>query len=203
LISFYDGERFNSLDFINNNISHVCWLWKIQWYHNIAYGVAYLEGEKPVLLSSNDLKNWNSITNFDIQGIPTEADLIIKNNKMKVAIRRDDNTMLIGDSNFPFINWIWTDTKKRIESPSLCLHEKSGKLLLCGRLRTKRFIKTELFEVLENNNVNDVITLKSTKNGDMGYPSIIENNNYVLISYYSGNGYNADIYVSKLVFNER
>jgi hypothetical protein len=29
-------------------------------------GVAYLEGEKPVLLSSKDLINWETVVSFDI-----------------------------------------------------------------------------------------------------------------------------------------
>jgi len=197
---------FSALNFINNDIDHISWLWKFRWHNEIAYGVAYLEGENPVLLSSKDLINWNTIATLDIpDGIPTEADLVfISDNEMKIVIRRDTSTTYIGNATFPFTEWEWKDTKTTIQSPSLYFHVPTNKLLLAGRLVLKDSVKTELFEIVENDSLQNIISLNSLALGnDAGYPSIIENGDSIFISYYSGNSLSTDIYVSKLIFSKK
>jgi hypothetical protein len=199
--SKFSNNTFGSLESIVHDIPHIIWIWKIRWHKNKAYGIGYLEGEKPVLFSSPDGIVWAKITTLDIPGIPTEADIHFASNEMAVFIRRDGSTAYIGTSQFPFESFSWIDTKQRIESPDLFYHSDTKKLLLVGRHRTDTSINVELFEIKRDLSIESLAVLETNKDGDKAYPSIIEHEKEKLyISFYTGSTNSAVIKISEVSF---
>ena len=187
LHSTYTNGKFSELQPIIHDVNHIVWLWKVRWANNWAYGVGYLEHEKPVLLISKDGVNWKTKKIFDISGVPTEADLCFFSDSLYIFLRRDCDTAYLGKSKYPYEEYAWVDTGKKIESPELFYHKLSKKILLCGRHHYKDSINVELFEIEPSSNIKSLKIFDTGRLGDKGYPSIISNGkNNFLVSYYWG-----------------
>jgi len=177
---------------IQHDVPHITWLWKIRKYKETYYGVGYLEGEKPVLLNSHDGISWTTLTEFDIEGVLTEADLCFLNDTMFVCMRQDTprgTPSHWGVAKYPFDDFRWSRMKISIHCPDLICLPESNQIFLAGREFTEETISVSVFECDLEGNADKKCDLQLNPSGDMGYPSFLrQRNDVIYLSYYFGSG---------------
>lgn len=178
------------------------WLWKITWYGNRCYGVAY-GGGKALLVSSDNGIDYQVVTSLHVEGNPNEASIAFDNSgKMIMALRRDgglDDTGLLGVSSSPFLDWKWTNSGFRFGGPFLFFDK--GFELFSSRDFTKNGIRTSIYVVINDSKLEKIIQLPS--GGDCSYAGMVIYKNELYISYYSSHGDNkASIYLAKITLKD-
>jgi len=180
---------------VKHDVPHVSWLWKIREYNNVFYSVGYLEGKRPVLLSSFDGIHWTTRTVFMLEGLLSEADLCFKADTMFVCIRQDrppGSPSYWGWSKYPFVDFKWNKMDVSIASPDLYSPENCDQFFLAGREYAYNrehlddSIKVSLFEVDTCGRVSRLYSVSHIRLGDKGYPSLLIGNNSLFMSYYEG-----------------
>lgn len=199
--SDFDGNRWSEVKPVTHDVPHIVWLWKVRFFDEIYYSVAYLEGEKPALLSSTDGINWKTVTLFNLEGVLSEADMGFVGNTMYVCLRKDQpvgSRSWWGVSKYPFDSFSWTEMTSCIESPELARLPYSNLLLLAGRERVQdsETVNVSLFSATPEGELNRISTLLSEDGGDRGYPGMAVVGNKLYCSYYSGDENHARIILS-------
>ncbi len=180
-----------------HDVPHVVWLWKIREYKDIFYTVGYLEGQKPVLLSSNDGTNWNTVTNINIEekGIFSEADSCFIEDTIYICLRQDSplgSPSLWIKGRFPFAELEWIKMPRSIASPELICYHNTKQVWIAGREYIVEKDKVEfglvsIYEVgVESGLLKKIVSLEHSKGWDNGYPSFLLCNDSLLMSYYCG-----------------
>lgn len=173
---------------IKHDVPHIIWLWKIRKYNDLYYGVGYLEGEKSVLLESKDGISWVTVTEFQIEGVLTEADMCFLNDTMYVCMRQDTphgTPSHWGVAKYPFRDFKWSKMNLCVHSPELYCIPESNQIILAGRLISDEVVSVSVFWCNRLGKVKQMFDLYSNT-GDMGYPSIGRYNNEIWLSYYYG-----------------
>lgn len=188
--SDYVNGSWSEVRAVNHDLNHIAWLWKIRKHNNKYYSVAYLEGEKPALLVSDDGVNWSTVTFFDLEGILTEADMCFVGETMYVCLRKDtpvSEPAYWGVASYPFTSFAWTEMGRHIESPELLWLPYSGKLLLAGRdVKTTGEVSVTLFSASFDGSVEEITTMDTNIGGDKGYPGLVYRNGILYCGWYSG-----------------
>lgn len=202
----YDGQNWSELKPLSHDVPHIVWFWKVRKYENTLYSVAYLEGERPALLSSSDGVSWKTITLFNLEGIMSEADMGFIGNTMYVCLRKDQPVGSVswwGISKYPFESFSWREMNACVESPELATLPYSNSLVLAGRERVKdsEVMNVSLFTVSLDGNLNRINTVCSEEGGDRGYPGIAVIGNKMYCSYYTGNENQARIMMATFGIN--
>lgn len=194
---------------IVHEVPHIIWLWKIRKYNDILYGVGYLEGEKPVLLSSSDGIEWKTEAEFQVEGILSEADMVFSGDSMYVCLRQDSPTgspSHWGKSEYPFRNFEWNVMNVSVASPELLIHPESHQIYLAGRIydykNKPQKILVSLLEVSTSGETKEIYTFDTGEWGDKGYPSMMLNDKIILLSYYFGMD-NTSVHLSKFDLMKR
>ena len=187
----YDGQRWSDVKPLSHDVPHIVWLWKVRKFENLYYSVAYLEGEKPALLSSADGVSWKTVTLFNLEGVLSEADMGFIGSTMYVCLRKDQPVGSLswwGVSKYPFDSFSWTEMTSCIESPELVRLPYSKSLLLAGRERVQESetVNVSLFSVTPEGELNRISTMISEESGDRGYPGMAVIGNKLFCSYYTG-----------------
>ena len=174
---------------INHDAPHIIWLWKIRKYNDLYYGIGYLEGEKPILLKSRDGISWSTVTEFQLEGMLTEADLCFISDTMYVCMRQDTplgTPSHWGIAKYPFKDFKWSKMNICVHSPELYCIPESNQIILAGRIISDKVVSVSVFECNRLGNVRQLFDLYSNGSGDMGYPSIDKYNDEIWFSYYYG-----------------
>lgn len=190
--SDFNGQTWSEVKSLSHDVPHIVWLWKVRKYEDTYYSVAYLEGEKPALLSSSDGVNWKTVTLFNLEGVLSEADMGFVDNAMYVCLRKDQpigSKSWWGVAKYPFNDFSWSEMSKCIESPELIRLPYSKSFLLSGRERVidSEVVNVSLFTVTTDGQLSDINTLASEAGGDRGYPGMIVIGDKLYCSYYTGN----------------
>lgn len=181
---------------IQHDVPHIVWLWKIRKYDGILYGVAYLEGEKPVLLKSTDGKLWVTAAEFQLEDVLSEADICFSEDNMYVCLRQDTPIGSLshwGVAKYPFTLFEWKTMDISVASPELFIHPLTHNILLSGReydLRNENkpdSVNVSLFMLDINGKAERLHVFDTGANGDKGYPSFLYKNGILYLSYYYGN----------------
>lgn len=198
--SDYINGNWTDVSVVNHDVNHIAWLWKVREYGNRYYSIAYLEGQKPVLLISDDGVNWTTLKVIDLEGILTEADMCFIGDKMYVCLRKDtpvSESAYWGVASYPFTDFSWTEMERHIESPELIWLPYSGKLLLAGRdTKTTGEINVTLFSASFDGSLEEITILESAIGGDKSYPGMVYRNGKLYCSWYSGTSTLSSIYVA-------
>lgn len=188
--SDYIDGKWGEIKNVKHDLPHIAWLWKIRQYTDKYYSVAYLEGEKPVLMISDDGIDWKTLAVFNLEGILTEADLCFVGKTVYVCLRKDSpltDPSYWGVAQYPFTEFKWKEMETHIESPELLRLPYSSSILLAGReWKDGRVINTSLFSVSLNGKLVLITTLDEGNTGDMGYPSLLYGDGILYCSYYTG-----------------
>lgn len=156
------------------------WLWRVVWYNDMAYGVAYSGEQSPLLVQSKDGIHFEEICDFsDIPGA-SEADINFSSDgKMTVIIRSATGNGYYSTSRYPYTSWQWKELNYILQSPKLIRVE--SELFATGR-------------GLGGNVIYHIDTKKEKLNplymlpgggGDTGYPGAIIVHDELWMSYYS------------------
>lgn len=200
-----DGEHWSSLTKI---LEPHEWLWRVTWHEGKAYGVSYRSSSIPengdwivTLFVSEDGINYQILTQWDIQGHPSEATLrFLETGEMVALLRRGKNAW-IGCSNSPFKDWNWTEASCHLGGPNfLILPDQT--MWATGRM----FGKNRADEIIERTVLVEM-TLQDLKfemvlpsgGDDTSYPGMVYHNGELWISYYSSHEENkSSIYLAKI-----
>lgn len=205
--SDYVNGSWSEVRAVNHDLNHIAWLWKVRKHNNKYYSVAYLEGEKPALLVSDDGVNWSTVTFFDLEGILTEADMCFVGETMYVCLRKDtpvSEPANWGVASYPFTSFAWTEMERHIESPELLWLPYSGKLLLAGRdVKTTGEVSVTLFSASFDGSVEEITTMETSVGGDKGYPGLAYRNGTLYCGWYSGTKSAASIFLTMWKVDEQ
>ena len=202
--SEFNNNIWGELLPIKHDVPHNIWLWKARCYKGTYYGVGYLENKNPVFLTSTDGSNWRSLTEFEISGVPTEADCCFINDTCHIIIRRDvpkGSYAYWGVAASPYDSFNWKESKIRVDCPDMCYIDESDQMFLAGRewvyysdnvdeYEPVDSVNCSLYELNKNGEANRIDVLVSVKKidrlPDNAYPSIVVKEDTMYISYYNG-----------------
>lgn len=176
----------------NPDISHY-WLWRIKWIDGRAFGVAYKNGQLPLLVKSSDGINYTIVSVLDALG--NEADIeLLPDGRMLIVMRAQDGDGFVGTSNPPFDKWEWQETSTLIHCPAILTVD--GVTYIAGRSTWG----TMLFTLVDH----DIHTyaLLPSEGGDNAYPGIVFRNNELWISYYGASDRGISVFLSKISLNK-
>ena len=174
---------------VTHNLNHIAWLWKVRPYRNKYYSIAYLEGEKPVLMFSENGVDWTTQCVIDLEGILTEADMCFVGETMYVCLRKDTpitEPSYWGVSQYPFTSFTWSEMENHIESPDMLWLPYANSILLAGRERRGTQTDVTLFSASLDGKLETITNLKTGEGGDKGYPGLLYQNGILHCCYYSG-----------------
>ncbi|UAA39485.1 hypothetical protein KIH87_03775 [Paraneptunicella aestuarii] len=183
------------------------WLWRLRWYTNNAYGLAYNRVEQALDLYAGvpgrtfELKK-ASVMSLQKHGLgyPNESDIHVDNDGVMYAlIRRDADscTAQLGRSKPPYTQWQWQDLGEYYASPVM-QPLNSNTLLVSGRQWLNRQPRTVVSTLeLDSGKLTRQLILPSA--GDNAYPGLVIHDDHALLSYYSTHeNQRCQIYLAKL-----
>ena len=169
------------------------WLWRVTWCDDQAYGVSYsLSDEKrflytSYLLVSQDGIHYDRITTLmdhAEQGISEACVDFPEKDRMRVIARGGNaGNGYIGYSQKPYQEWIWYTLDVMLCGP-VVYKLSDGTTLIAARSYIETTPYIMLYKLTSENTLTCIDQFERTGD-DMGYPSIIEQDGRLLISYYT------------------
>lgn len=202
-----NNGRWTPLKTVIHDCPHVLWLWKIRKHGAHYYSVGYLEGEKPVLLCSEDGIEWDTVSELNINGIFSEADMAFSSDTMYICLRRDEPrgaNSIWGKSVYPFVDFQLKEMNASIACPEIYYNKCSSHFLIAGREYVKRTdgkidsLNLSLFSVNHRGDARRILLLDGTKDGDKGYPSFYDAGDIIYMTWYDGVHPNTAIYMTTI-----
>lgn len=208
--AIFTEKGWSNFEIVKNDSPHVVWIWKLREFKNHYYGIGYNELHKPILFSSIDGNNWKTVSELDVEGIMSEADLNFIGDSLYVCFRNDTRTgspSYWGKSIYPFSQFDWRIMDKSIACPEIFCHPESHQMWIAGR----EYITDEsgkvskviisCNEVSANGDITNPLIIHEGEGWDMGYPSFLYEENKLMLSYYYLIEKGTCVNVSSIVFN--
>ncbi len=187
-----------------NIVTGFDWLWRITWHDGWAWGCVQQvpnQGDRALqLVRSRDGIHFEHVKTLDVT-FPSETTLRFLDDETMIAmIRRagGDSLGWIGRSKPPYREWELTPSNKRFGGPNF-VSLPDGPWLAGSREYAGKEPKTALWLLdLEQCSFSDLLTLPS--GGDTSYPGFVidEEDDRVLMSYYSSHEGKGAIYLATL-----
>jgi hypothetical protein len=206
-----DGKQWSDIQWIAEPHQ---WLWRVTWFQNTAYGVAYHVAPQSrstrqfgtTLLTANDGISFTPLVEalFQEHG-PTEATLRFDVDGKGYCLQRRDgkesNTALLGSSAPPYREWQWKDLGMYFGGPDFMFIETVG-WIAAGRIFTDNGPTTQLCHLsVEEGTLTPLLTLPS--GGDTSYPGMVWEDNHLWISYYSSHEGKTCIYLAAITIEKK
>jgi hypothetical protein len=184
------------------NIGHPdCWLWRICWHRNIAYGIGYKTAE-PLgtrLYSSNDGARFDILAeNLFIEDFPNEAALLFREDDSALCLLRRDAgraTAMLGAALPPYDNWAWSDLGVRVGGPNLLLLPDGRIIAAVRRYGEDAWTSLNWLDPFKGS-LDEFLALPS--GGDTSYAGLCWFEEMLWVSYYSSHEQHASIYLAKV-----
>jgi hypothetical protein len=196
-----DGRKWSEpIDVADKNV----WLWRVQWNHNVGYGVGYdTSGEKFVrLYKTTDGKKFEPVVEklFDEQS-PNESGLVFdRDGTLLCLLRRDGQpgNGLFGRAKAPYTKWNWNDVGAKIGGPQM-IQLAEGRLIAGVRLYDGG-ARTSIVEIdRETGKLKELVKLPS--GGDCSYPGLVIDGGKLWVSYYSSHEGKTAIYLARVALD--
>ncbi len=185
------------------------WLWRVTWFQEKAYGVAYKVGARnrstrrfgTTLIQSPDGINYSVLVEELYQeGGPTEATLRFDDDGTCYCLHRrdgkDTRTALVGKSQPLYKEWSWQDLGLYYGGPNF-IKLPNGQWIAAGRIFTDDGAKTILCQLdVETGKLIQKLTLPS--GGDTSYPGLVWYDDQLWVSYYSSHEGKTSIYFAQI-----
>lgn len=187
------------------------WIWRLSWYRNEAFGLAYNRGQQALnWYSGHPLRRFEcrqrSVLGLNSHnlGYPNESALCFTPCGTAIAITRrdaDSFTAQLGICKPPYTRWQWHDLKEYIGGPAILLWDNDN-LLVSGRKWTKKRFKTAIWHLSLTTKEMHLCTLLPSS-GDNSYPGMVKHGDALYVSYYSSHiNQTSDIFLSKLELSD-
>ena len=196
-----DGSEFSRPQLV---IAPGRWLWRVTWYGDTAYGVAYGASDDrhaSALLKTKDGVHYQPVTDqlLSVGGWPTEARLRFTDDGTCYCLHRRDgaegNTAYWGVAKAPYKQWEWHDLEARLGGPNF-LGLPDGTWIGAGRLYDGG-ARTELVHLdVKNGTMRSLLRLPS--GGDTSYPGMVWHDGLLWVSYYSSHEEKTCVYLAKV-----
>jgi hypothetical protein len=211
-VAFYDGEqdRFRpprKVIIPDDIVTGFDWLWRITWHGGWAWGCVQQgpPGRERTLhlVRSRDGVTFEHVSKLDVDH-PSETTLrFLDDGTMLAMIRRVGPSPegWIGTAQLPYTQWQFLTSNKRFGGPNVIQLPGGG--WLAGSRGYERGRTTELWRLdLASGQFEDLLSLPS--GGDTSYPGFVvdEDQNRLLVSYYSSHEGKAAIYLATLRLDE-
>lgn len=170
------------------------WVWRLTWNKGTGYGINYTNG-KIVLEKTIDGKNYQKISDFDIDGQPNESTIQFDaSGKMYVMVRREqgDKMGILATSVFPYTQWQYSKMDLRLGGPDFRFSPDGKKLIVGTRLYLPEGHKTGI--VITDLNGKTLKTIQLESGGDCSYPGLVIRDKKLWVSYYSSHKGKSNIY---------
>lgn len=185
-----DGKSWSSIKYFGHKF---WWLWRVSWFNQRAYGLAYNRRSNAINLYAGDPRRTfeiikPSILCQDVHGLgyPNESDIAFRQDGTALAlVRRDADscTAQLGIAKAPYTQWKWHDLAEYIGGPAIQLINDNT-AIVAGRLWHKDGPKTALW-LLDLTTFKLRLKLVLPSAGDNSYPGIQMCEEQVFVSYYS------------------
>jgi hypothetical protein len=185
------------------------WLWRVTWYKEKAYGVAYRVAEDKrrdwqlTLYESDDAINFQLVADLMVPGKPNETTLrFTSTGEMIALVRRDSkygNEAWIGYSDSPYERWEWSIASHHLGGPNFLILP-DGRKVAAGRylfITPYGQIEKTVIASLDERLSGPFLTLPSC--GDCSYPGLVYHDDFLWVSYYSSHEGKAAIYFAKII----
>ena len=164
--------------------SYCCWLWRLTWNGKNGYGAAYRNDgtiNKLTLLKTPDGIHYTIVTDISADQVINETKIQFLPGNEMIALFRSDREGYIGHSLPPYTEWNLKKTNIYLAGHD-CI-ALDNHLICSTRMITNIGERTALWFGNPEGNFQWSYLLPSA--GDTSYPSIVEENDRLLISYYS------------------
>lgn len=178
-------------------------LWKVEYYNNAYYSIAYFPDKKPVLLKSLDGCDFKYVSELPIDG--NEASLSFDSNGNVICFLRNNTPKgpcFVLETRPPYTDWSYYQTNEMIESPESFYYK--GELYVAGR----SYYGMSLFKYeKESRSLTPIYNYFAYGDwGNSGYPGIVVKDDYMYTVYYAvnpdgnnvGESCNTEIYTSNI-----
>lgn len=191
--SDFTGNGWTELIPVINDAPHIVWIWKIREYQGSYYGVGYLEGYKPLLMKSEDGNTWSTVTELDVEGIVSEADLNFMDDSLYVCLRKDEpagSPSYWGTAKYPFKDFEWRIMEKSLACPDFFSIQESKQMWLTCREYVVdndgnvKDIRVPIYSVSTTGDLYLVDVANSGGVWDKGYPSFCRVGDILYLSFY-------------------
>ncbi len=175
------------------------WLWRVTWHGEEAFGVLYQRGQESTKLAKSvDGINYQMVCDLKLTGRPNEATIrFLGDQRMAILHRREeaDQMGLWAVSSPPYTEWNWKSVNYRLGGPDFCV--LSNEQILAG---TRLYDEDGHKVALLLGNANGIFTLihRFPSGGDCSYPGFVQEEDRILMSYYSSHEGKASIYLAEI-----
>lgn len=176
------------------------WRWSTSWLDGYGYSVGYTNKDKMgTIYTTSNGQDWRvfkeNIFPSTINNA-SEASITFDKDSTAYMLLRGKNTSLLGESIYPYKDWIWNDLNLILGGPKLLILS-SGRLISVNRLFIDNEPKTVVSWVnIQDNTLETIIELPS--GGDTGYAGVIERDEMLWVSYHSSHTGKSIIYLAKI-----
>lgn len=177
------------------------WIWRLTWYKGTGYGINYNNG-KIVLVKTIDGKNYQKVTNLEIDGQPNESTIQFDDSgKMYVMVRReqDDQLGVLATSTYPYMQWQFSKMDLPLGGPYFLFSPDKKKLIVGTRLYLPQGHKTGI--LVTDLSGKTIKTLELESGGDCSYPGMVIKDKKLWVSYYSSHKGKSNIYFTQIPLN--
>ncbi|MFA9480333.1 exo-alpha-sialidase [Phycisphaerales bacterium AB-hyl4] len=183
------------------------WLWRVTWHRGRGYGLSFSttidfpQHARLTLHATDDGLTYHSVVeDLGIPGCPSEASLRFDQDDTAYALVRRDSPKhtdaLLGRSRPPYTQWQWHELDVHIGGPNL-LQLPDGRWIGAGRVHADGKPYTTL-GVLDMDQGRFEPRVRLVTSDDSSYPGLLWHDQRLWVSYYSGNGGKASIYLAQL-----
>jgi hypothetical protein len=178
-----------------------CWLWRIGWHNNAAYGIGYKTAE-PLgtrLYCSRDGTRFSILVdNLFVEDFPNEATILFREDESAICLLRRDAgkaTAMLGTALPPYDKWTWSDLGVRIGGPNL-LSLPDGRIVAAVRRYGKDAWTSLNWLDPTKGSLEEFLALPS--GGDTSYAGLCWHEDVLWVSYYSSHEQHASIYLAEV-----
>jgi hypothetical protein len=178
-----------------------CWLWRVTWHQEMAYGVGYSTVE-PLgvrLYCSPDGSRFECIVDrLFSDSFPNEGSIAFqKDDTALCLLRRDagDATALLGSAKPPYTHWDWKNLGLRIGGPNLMVLPDGRCVAAIRRYGKTPWTSLNWLDPGEGT-LREFMALPS--GGDTSYAGLCLEQEVLWVSYYSSHEQRTSIYLAKI-----
>ncbi|MCB0686189.1 MAG: glycoside hydrolase family 140 protein, partial [Saprospiraceae bacterium] len=175
------------------------WLWRVSWHDGTGYGVVYeIEHKTSSLVKTTDGIHYDLVTPLGLDGMPNEATVrFLQDGTMCIMHRREEKDKLgyWGVSAKPYTQWHWNPMSYRLGGPDFLVMDDFT-ILAGTRTYGREGNKTSILLGNQFGNFKSIYELPS--GGDCSYPTFVEEEDRVLMTYYSSHEGRAAIYLVEI-----